>query len=169
MKLYKGLRPPHRGSNCKCQACAEYHAKHGSYSINFKPYSAFRYRSLILGFHSVRENPNFFSTSDCDIALGCSQSKVESTQHYLEAFQLIHRASLFETLSETQTCRYNDNLTLTEFGKRLFDRDPYFESLDSLYLLHYHLTTSPMALAFYYVFNCFIPQSGYFSRNEAHR
>ena len=24
-----------------------------------------------------------------------------------------------------------------------------------------------MALAFYYVFNCFIPQSGYFSRNEA--
>lgn len=168
MKLNKGLRPPHRG--CSCPACTEYHAKHGGYSVNFKPYPMFRYRLLIVGFHNIREDPNFFSDPDCDIVLGCSRSKVESVQHYLEAFQLIHRATLFETLSETHTCRYKESLVPTTFGKHLFDDeigDPYWESPDSLYLLHYHLTTSPMALAFYYLFNCFIPRSQYFRRDEA--
>lgn len=169
MKLNKGLRPPHRG--CDCPACAEYHAKHGGYAINFKPYPAFRYRSLIGGFHNVSEKHNFFSFPDCDIILGCSRAKVEATQHYLEALQLIRHATLFETLPETQTCQQKDNLVPTLFGDYLLNResgrDPYLESPDSLYLLHYHLTTSPMDLACYYLFNCFVPMSGYFSRDEA--
>ena len=171
MKLNKGLRPPHRG--CSCPACTEYHAKHGNQSINFKPYSAIGYSSLTLGFHNVSEKHDFFAAPDCDIMLGCSRAKVEATQHYLEAFGLIGRATLFESLSETQTCKHKDNLVPTVFGKHLLSRngkvgaDPYLESLDSLYLLHYHLTTSPMALAYYYLFNCFVPVSGYFSRDEA--
>ena len=169
MKLNKGLRPPHRG--CDCPACTEYHAKHGGTTINFKPYSAFGYRSLLLGFHNVSEKHNFFSCPDCDIMLGCSRAKVEATQHYLEGFGLIRPATLFETLPETQTCKQKDNLVPTMFGNYLLNResgrDPYLEGPDSLYLLHYHLATSPMALAFYYVFNCFIPELGHFSRNEA--
>ena len=165
MKLNKGLRPPHR--ECDCPACAEYHAKHGNYAINFKSYPAFGYRSLILGMHRVRDAPNFFSALDCDMALGCARATVEATQHYLEAFRLIRYATLFETLEETQTCQHNDNLVLTAFGEILFNTDAYLESLSSLYLLHYHLSTSPMALAFYYMFNRFIPKSQYFSRDEA--
>jgi len=121
----------------------------------------------MVGFYSVSENPNFFSLPDCDMVLGCSQTKVEATQHYLEAFGLIRRATLFDTIAETQTRKHKDNLVLTEFGKTLFDKDPYLESPDSLYLMHYHLATSPMALAFYYLFNRFIPKSGYFGKDEA--
>ena len=169
MKLNKGLRPPHR--RCDCPACTEYHAKHGGTTINFKPYSAFGYRSLLLGFHNVSEKHNFFSRSDCDIMLGCSRAKVEATQHYLEGFGLIRPATLFETLPETQTCKQKDNLVPTLFGNYLLNResgrDPYLESPDSLYLLHYRIATSLMGLAFYYVFNCFVPQSQYFSRDEA--
>jgi len=103
--------------------------------------------------------------------LGCSRAKVEATQHYLEALQLIRPATLFETLPETQTCKQKDNLVPTMFGNYLLNResgrDPYLEGTDSLYLLHYRLTTSPMALACYYLFNCFIPESQYFSRDEA--
>lgn len=169
MKLNKGLYPPHRA--CSCPACREYHAKHGGTTINFKPYSAFGYPSLLHGFHNVSEKHNFFTRPDCDIMMGCSRAKVEATQHYLEAFQLIRHATLFETLPETQTCQQKDNLVPTLFGHYLLNResgrDPYLESPDSLYLLHYCLTTSPMALAFYYLFNCFVPRFQYFSRDEA--
>ena len=163
MKFNKGLNPPH--PNCSCRACEEYHAKH-RYSVNFKKYRSPRYLLLVSGFHEVMKNPNFFSSPDPALALGCSPASVDMAQHYLEAFQLIQRASLFDTVDETHTCKFKENLVPTAFGAWLFGNDPYLEDPASYWLLHYHLTTSPMALNYNYLFNEFVPKSSSFTRDE---
>ena len=168
MKLNKGLHPPNAHAS-------SYHYgdfyRDNDWTVNFKTYPVCSYQTLIHGFRGVVENPNFFLTPDADILLGCSPRKIESVQHYLEAFQLIHRPTLFETSIETETCQFKDNFAPTAFGTLLLDpktgRDPYLEDPQSNYLLHSHLSASPMALPFYWIFNGFVLLGTDFAKNEA--
>ena len=84
---------------------------------------------------SIVEQPDILSNIQVAIdKLGVGSAMVKSIRYWLQAIQLT------EEKRGDKGKRYQE---LTEdFGKIVFENDPYFEDLGSLYLLHYKLVTN---------------------------
>lgn len=87
------------------------------------------------GIVSIVEQPDILSNTQVAIdKLGVGSAMVKSIRYWLQAIQLT------EEKRGDKGKRYQE---LTEdFGKIVFENDPYFEDLGSLYLLHYKLVTN---------------------------
>ena len=87
------------------------------------------------GIVSIVEQPDILSNTQVAIdKLGVGSAMVKSIRYWLQAIQLT------EEKRGDKGKRYQE---LTEdFGKIVFENDPYFEDLVSLYLLHYKLVTN---------------------------
>lgn len=101
-----------------------------------------RYQWLPKAVDAVRESPFYFRDQDeAMVRLGLSKSTVRPLLFWAEAAQVIESWG-------------GRDYGATKFGDLLFTLDPYLESIQSLWLLHWKLTTNPQPLlAWDYLFN----------------
>lgn len=108
-----------------------------STKIKIRGHESFYIREgwLRKGIVSIVEQPDILSNIQVAIdKLGVGAAMVKSIRYWLQAIQLT------EEKRGDKGKRYQE---LTEdFGKIVFENDPYFEDLGSLYLLHYKLVTN---------------------------
>ena len=108
-----------------------------STKIKIRGHESFYIREgwLRKGIVSIVEQPDILSNIQVAIdKLGVGSAMVKSIRYWLQAIQLT------EEKRGDKGKRYQE---LTEdFGKIVFENDPYFEDLGSLYLLHYKLVTN---------------------------
>ena len=111
-----------------------------SIKLRLKRHESFSIREgwLAKGIKNVKENGNVFSSSEATDLLGIGTNMVKSLKYWMTATTLI-----------------NDNyknIELTNFGKLLYDYDPYLEDIFSWWLIHVNLITN---LNDSYVYNIF--------------
>ena len=118
-------------------------------ATKFRAHETFFIRKgwLSKGMRYVSQKPDVFTDKDdnpMDV-LGIGANMVKSLRYWLQAVGLT---------KEPPTGKRNQSLT--EFGKMVYEKDPYTEELGTLYLLHYKLVTDEeMAPSWYYFFNKF--------------
>jgi hypothetical protein len=95
----------------------------------------FRYGWLKKAVDAVRESPSVFTSAKAMVVLGVGKNMVRSIRHWALATRV---------LEEEPTTRGRE-LRSTAFGEFLFGPggvDPYLEDVNSLWLLHWNLTTN---------------------------
>jgi len=83
----------------------------------------------------IRANPRLFADEDAMVGLGVGKNMVRSIRHW---------ALATDTLAELPSTRGSE-LCSTHFGELIFGaqgRDPFLEDLNTLWLLHWKLTTN---------------------------
>jgi hypothetical protein len=117
--------------------------------MKFRAHDTFFIRKgwLNKGMRKVADDPSVFMGihgNPIDI-LGIGTNMVKSLRYWLQAVGLT-----IEPTSGTKTQRF------TQFGKLLYQNDPYMEEMGTLWLLHYQLASNMKeATAWYYFFNEF--------------
>lgn len=117
--------------------------------MKFRAHDTFFIRKgwLNKGMRNVNADPSVFMGSNgnpMDV-LGIGANMVKALRYWLQAVKLT---------SEPTSGRREQ--TFTEFGRVVFDNDPYMEEMGTLWLLHYMLSTNvDDATAWYYFFNEF--------------
>lgn len=111
-----------------------------SIKLRLKRHESFSIREgwLAKGIKNVKENGNVFSSSEATDLLGIGTNMVKSLKYWMTATTLINDNS--------------KNIELTNFGKLLYDYDPYLEDIFSWWLIHVNLITN---LNDSYVYNIF--------------
>lgn len=111
-----------------------------SIKLRLKRHESFSIREgwLAKGIKNVKENGNVFSSSEATDLLGIGTNMVKSLKYWMIATTLINDNS--------------KNIELTNFGKLLYDYDPYLEDIFSWWLIHVNLITN---LNDSYVYNIF--------------
>ena len=83
---------------------------------------------------------------EIDASLGIPDRQVESLTSIMTGFGLVHPRAI----------------TLTSLGKSICLADPYFEKIESLYIIHYTVSSNPEWVVWYRIINQVIPsQSQY--------
>lgn len=106
--------------------------------MTFARHQTFQPRNgwLEKGFRAIQKEPDFFFREDSHIELGVGKNMAEAIRYWLEAFELTN------PLMDKGRTIYEPSL----FGLSLLDpqkgKDPYLESVESLWILHYKLITS---------------------------
>lgn len=120
-------------------------------SMKFRAHDTFFIRKgwLSKGIRNVNENRDVFVTKDKDRnpmdVLGIGANMVKALRYWLQAVGLTEEPNAGQ--------RYQ---TLTDFGKVVFEKDPYIEEIGTLWLLQYFLAKNKEnATAWYYFFNEF--------------
>ncbi len=119
--------------------------------MRFRAHETFFIRKgwLNKGMRNVNNDPAVFMGTNgnpMDI-LGIGANMVKSLRYWLQAVNLT---------SEPNSGKREQ--TFTEFGRIVFDNDPYIEEMGTLWLLHYQLAKNKEnATAWYYFFNEFKP------------
>lgn len=116
-------------------------ARHGTFYI--------RNGWLRKGLKALEENKDIFSPSNIGDAideLGIGKAMVESLRYWLDVVDL--------------TYEYREkgliNKKMTKFGEMILEKDEYFESKGTFWLLHYKIATNKeMATSWYWFFNHF--------------
>lgn len=111
-----------------------------SIKLRLKRHESFSIREgwLVKGIKNVKENGNVFSSSEATDLLGIGTNMVKSLKYWMTATKLINDSS--------------KNIELTNFGKLLYNYDPYLEDIFSWWLIHVNLITN---LNDSYVYNMF--------------
>lgn len=87
----------------------------------------------------------FQDQNEAVLKLGIGANMASSLRYWLEAFGLVE-----------QTSKNRSSLSFTEFGKLVYEYDKHFQSLGTLLLCHYQLSTNiEFASTWYYFFNEF--------------
>lgn len=118
--------------------------------MRFRGHESFFIRKgwLYKGLKNVKKNPRIFSDKNLNPSdeFGIGTNMVRSLRYWLQATEL--------TREENQG-NYRIQV-LTEFGKRIFDNDPYMEEEGTLWLIHFKLASNQeKATAWYWFFNEF--------------
>ncbi len=120
-------------------------------NMKFRAHDTFYIRKgwLSKGMRNVAANKDVFVTKDKERnpmdVLGIGANMVKSLRYWLQAVGLTEEPSTGQ--------RYQ---TFTEFGKIVFEQDPYLEEVGTLWLLQYKLATNQKeATAWYFFFNEF--------------
>lgn len=102
------------------------------------------------GLKAIKDNDNgmnFLKKSEAPEVLGMGKNMVQSLRFWLLATGLVN---------EKPDDQCGENNWLTPFGKYVYDKDPYLEEEETLWLIHYYLVTSPKyATTWYWFFNQF--------------
>ena len=118
-------------------------------ATKFRAHETFFIRKgwLSKGMRYVSKKPDVFTDkvdNPMDV-LGIGANMVKSLRYWLQAVGLTEEPKVGKK-----------NQSLTDFGKLVYEKDPYTEELGTLYLLHYKLVTNEeMAPSWYYFFNKF--------------
>ena len=94
-----------------------------------------------------------FSSDDAVTELGVGKNMVSSIQFWMKALGLLD----------------DDNTTLTEFAKFVFDDkgvDPFLEDIGSIWLLHYYLVKTEYSSIYSLIFNELRKERAVFNRNQ---
>ena len=94
-----------------------------------------------------------FSADDAVIELGVGKNMVSSIQFWMKALGLLEE----------------DNITLTDFAKFVFDDqgvDPFLEDVGSIWLLHYYLVKTDYSSIYSLIFNELRKERAVFNRNQ---
>lgn len=94
---------------------------------------------LAKGIHAVNQDPSVFKKNYGADALGVGSNMAKAIRYWLKAFGL--------TEEKTKT-----GVTLSEFGMLILQRDPYFEQLLTLWLLHINLCFHQELCTSWYLF-----------------
>ena len=113
--------------------------------MKFRGHETFTIRKgwLNKGIKNVIAEPGVFVSKEnnpMDI-LGIGANMVKSLRYWLQATNL--------TTEPNSGKRYQ---TLTEIGELIYENDPYFEEIGSLWLVHYSLATNLELATSWYVF-----------------
>ncbi len=114
-------------------------------SMKFKAHQSFFIRKgwLSKGLKAVKERATILMPSnrkDAMDGLGIGSNQVTALRYWLETAGLIQKG--------------NKEHVLTEFGKCIYDHDPYIEELGTLWALHYNIASNQKeATSWYFLFN----------------
>lgn len=113
--------------------------------MKFRGHETFSIRKgwLNKGIKNVKKNPSIFVSKEenpMDI-FGIGSNMVKSLRYWLQATNLT---------SEPSSGKRNQ--TLTDLGNIIYDNDPYFEEIGSLWLVHYELATNKELATSWYIF-----------------
>ncbi|MCR5796543.1 MAG: DUF4007 family protein [Eubacterium sp.] len=117
--------------------------------MKFRAHETFPIRKgwLSKGLKNIRETPDVFVSKEenpMDV-LGIGANMVKALRYWLQATNLT---------TEPQSGRRDQSIT--PLGKIIYDNDPYFEEIGSLWLVHYALATNEdNATSWYLFFNEF--------------
>lgn len=116
-------------------------------AVKFRAHETFFIRKgwLSKGMKNVDTTPDVFisKTENPMDVLGIGANMVKSLRYWLQAVGLT-----------SEPIKGRREQTLTPFGVRVYNNDPYTEEIGTLYLLHYKLATNQeLATAWYYFFN----------------
>jgi len=109
-----------------------------------------RYGWLKKTFEAVFKQPAIFTTEQCHITLGVGKNMARSMRYWALAFKIVEE--------DTESKNRSKPLTITKFGEALFNDetgfDPYLETSDALWLLHWNLLKPPcLATTWHYMIN----------------
>lgn len=82
---------------------------------------------LTKGLNAVHENPRVFSENSGADALGVGTNMAKSIRYWLRTAELTKE-------------HQRDGVTLTEYGDLIFQNDPYFEDIFSLWVIHANIS-----------------------------
>lgn len=110
------------------------------------------------GIKNLKKHDDLFSNKELyptDL-LGIGANMVKALRYWLQAIDLTEETSI----------KGKRHQVLTDFGKLVYQHDPYTEELGTLYLLHYKLASNKeKATSWHYFFNVFNMSSG-FTRDD---
>lgn len=121
--------------------------------VRLKGNASFNIREgwLRKGMRAVKQNPTIFSESNAMQILGVGSKMVNSIKFWLKATGLV----------EERINKGKHELVFTpEFGQIIYDYDPYFEDIFTLFLLHSKIASNKdYAVVWYLFFNVFEAKS----------
>lgn len=121
--------------------------------VRLKGNASFNIREgwLRKGMRALEQDPTLFSNNDAMQILGVGSKMVNSIKFWLKATGLV----------EENINKGKHELVFTpEFGEIIYDYDPYFEDIFTLFLLHSKIVSNKdLAIAWYLFFNVFEAKS----------
>ena len=97
--------------------------------------------SRIMQYLLTQEGKSKISRKDIMSAIGLSNRKIENLTSIMTGFGLVNpRVS-----------------TLTDFGKTILEKDPYFEKIETLWIIHYIVASNPEWIIWYRIVNNVFP------------
>lgn len=113
--------------------------------MKFRGHETFSIRKgwLNKGIKNVKQNPSIFVSKEenpMDI-FGIGSNMVKSLRYWLQATNLTSEPNSGKRIQ-----------TLTDLGNIIYDNDPYFEEIGSLWLVHYELATNKELATSWYIF-----------------
>ncbi len=112
--------------------------------IRIKGHEKFALREgwLTKGLYAANDNPKIFNDESAPDVLGVGTNMVKSIRYWMQAFGLLERKGNVEDVSE--------------LGRILMEKDPYFEDYFSLWILHSNIAKNvSVATTWYMFFNDF--------------
>lgn len=126
--------------------------------VRLKGNASFNVREgwLRKGMRALKENPALFANSDAAQTLGVGSKMVNAIKFWLKATGLV----------EEKINKNKHKLVFTpDFGEIIYDNDPYFEDIFTLFLLHSKIASNKdLAIVWYLFFNAFEAKS--FSKED---
>lgn len=117
--------------------------------VKLKGNESFNFREgwLRKGMRCVKEDQNLFSQDDVMERLGVGSKMVKSIRFWLQATHLCEE-------KYTNSGRSRSQFLTEDFGEVIFEYDPYFDDLFTLFLIHYHIiSNSALCMAWNIFFN----------------
>lgn len=118
--------------------------------IKLKGHESFYIREgwLRKGMKSINNDSKFFANEFATDILGVGSNMVKSIRYWLQACGL--------TIEKIVEGGKREQTFTEDFGKIIFEKDPYFEDVFSLWLIHYKLSTNKeLSTTWYLFFNNF--------------
>ena len=108
------------------------------------------------GMRAIEENSDLFSRSDATQILGVGSKMVMAIRYWL----------ITTGLAKEEVVKNKHTLVITpEFGRVIYNYDPYFEDIFTLYLMHYNIASNKdLAIVWHLFYNIFEATS--FTREE---
>jgi len=114
--------------------------------IRLKAHESFYIREgwLRKGIKNVHNNPRVFINEDATDILGIGVSMVKALRYWLQACGL--------TEEEKVTGNKREQKLTEDLGKIILEKDPYFEDIFSLWIIHYKLVINKESCTSWYLF-----------------
>lgn len=105
--------------------------------VKLKGNESFNFREgwLRKGMRCIEQEQNLFSQEDVIERLGVGSKMVKSIRFWLQATHLSEE-------QYTNSGRNRSQFLTKDFGKIVFQYDPYFDDLFTLFLIHYHIVAN---------------------------
>lgn len=109
--------------------------------------------SRIMQFLLTKDNQKKVSRQEIISALGIPDKQIENLTSMMTGFGLVRpRVSI-----------------LTSFGKEVIQNDPYFDKLETLWIIHYIVSSNPNWVVWHRIINTVIPNQDHFSVENVSR
>ncbi len=123
--------------------------------IRIKGHEKFALREgwLTKGLNAATDNPKIFNENSAPDVLGVGTNMVKSIRYWMQAFKLLERKGNSEVVSR--------------LGEIILDRDPYFEDVFTIWILHSNIAKNiGTATTWYMFFNYFDIGTEEFDKEE---